>query len=205
VLAALGIAFAILLVLAWALAPRGAPWANALTRLWPGLPGEAEWLAPAEVIGVVRLDYLNALAWLDQCASDWSALARDVESYTTGVFLKRQRMALGLLAQTRGPRLAAALKARHQVVVRAFSPDGLRCLVVDRQSERRMVTRRYWSGDSERVQRLPDTVLIWQMAYDLNARRWKIERLIQSLPAAPRTSVPVRLGSELPATAGRDH
>ncbi len=201
---ALLIGFMVLLLLAWALAPRGVPWANDLERLNPGAGKRAEWMAPNHVVRAVKHDFLSTQNWLEECAADWGLLARELERHAAGAYLKRQRAALGLLAQTRGPRLAAVLDADHQLQVRHFSSDGLRCLLIDRQTRRAVSTRHYWNGQPVASQRLPDAALVFQMVYDLHRRRWKIERLIQTLPA-PDSSVRITLSAELPVTAGRDN
>jgi hypothetical protein len=196
------IAFVVLLVLAWALAPRGVPWANELYRLNPGAGKRAEWMAPPYVLRAVRRDYLAAQRWLQECSADWGLLARELEDFAAGAYLKRQRTALGLLAQVRGPRLAAFISADHQLQVRQFSTDGLRCLLVDRQTGRLAHTNHYWTGQPVAAQRLPGATLVYQMAYDLRRRRWLIERLVQTLPAPG--GIPITLTADLPAHAGRD-
>src|SRR5687768_9111919 len=140
-LLALLIAFVVLLLVAWAVAPRGVPWANALERLNPGAGKRAEWIAPPAVVRAVKRDFLATQRWLEECAADWGLLARELEQHAAGPYLRRQRAALGLLAQTRGPRLAAVLAADHQLQVRQFSSDGLRCLLIDRQTQRLVSTR----------------------------------------------------------------
>ena len=105
-----------------------------------------------------------------------------------------------------GPRLAATLTAQHQLGVRHFSADGLRCLLVDRQTERRMTTRLYWTQTGVHRQRLADCDVVYRMRYSMAARRWQIERLVQRLPAAPAAAnVRVAVMAELPAAAGRDN
>jgi hypothetical protein len=204
--AGLVLAFVGLLLLAWCLAPRGVPWANALVRARAGAGrGQAEWTAPPDVIQAVKRDYLTAQAWLARAADDYGLLSRELDRFTTGPYLKRQQAILAMLVQTRGPRLAAVLDADHHLAVRHFSSDGLRCLVIDRQTRRRMRTRRYWAGDVVGQQRLADAALVMQMVYEPRAARWKIERLVQSLPLAPPGSVRLRLAEELPAAAGRDY
>ena len=93
--------------------------------------------------------------------------------------------------------------------VRHFSTDGLLCLLIDRQTERAMLTRGYWTGSASHRQRLPDAALVWEMAYDLGAKRWKIKRLVQALPPRAAMGSPlgvrVTVSAELPATAGRDN
>ena len=201
---ALLIGFVLLLLLAWALAPRGVPWAHELIRLNPGAGKRAEWMAPTDVVRAVKRDYLWTQSWLEECAADWGLLARELERHAAGPYLKRQRAALGLLTQTRGPRLAAVLNADHTLQVRHFTPDGLRCLVIDRQTGRQAATRHYWNGQPIGAQRLPDATLVVQMVFEPRQRRWLIERLVQTLPA-PDSGVRVTLSAELPAPAGRDH
>ncbi len=198
------VAVALLFVLAWAVAPRGVPWAPRLARLRPGAAGHAEWMAPLDVQRAVRRDYLATLAWLNECAGSFGRLARDLEQHAAGAYLSRQRAALSLLASTRGPRLAEALAAEHHIVVRHFSPDGERCLLVDRQTERVLTTRSYWSGQTIHRQALPELLLVAQMVYHGRARRWKIEALVQTLPARPPANVSLCLADELPLAAGRD-
>jgi hypothetical protein len=198
------VGFVVLLLLAWRLAPRGVPWASELERLNPGAGKRAEWMAPPPVLRAVKRDYLAAQAWLEECAANWGLLARELEHYTAGAYLKRQRAALGLLAQTRGPRLAAVLSADHLLQVRHFTSDGLRCLVIDRQTARTGRTRLYWNGQPAGTERLPDATLVVQMLYDTHHRRWLIERLVQTLPS-PSPGLRVTLSADLPTPAGRDY
>lgn len=204
-LLALLAAFCVLLLLAWALAPRGVPWANSLTRINPGAGDRAEWTAPPAVTRTVKREYLSALAGLDECAADWGLLATELERLTAGSYRQRQQAALALLVQTPGPRLASRLSAEHHLGVRHFSADGLRCLVIDRQKQRLITTANYWTGRPVHRQRLPDANLVVQMVYDTHDRRWKIERLVQTLPAPAPSSIRVTLTTELPTPAGRDH
>ncbi|MEP7357572.1 MAG: hypothetical protein ABI847_10065 [Anaerolineales bacterium] len=195
---------AIVLLIVWLAAPRGAPWAHALVRLRPGSGRSAEWMAPPEVVRAVKRDYLAALAWLAECSADWGLMATELDRYTSGAYFKREWTALGLLVQSPGPRLAAVAAADHHLVVRRFSSDGLLCLLIDHQTQRRMTTRSYWSGRALHAQALPDTALVFQIVFDLKDRRWKIDRLVQRLPRPASGPVPVTLAADLPVTAGRD-
>ena len=195
-----------LLLAVWLLAPRGVPWANELVRLNPGTGDRAEWMAPPEVMRAVKHDYLDTQTWLAECANHWGRLATELEQHATGDYLRRQRAALAQLVGSPGPRLAASLTAQHQLGVRHFSSDGLRCLLVDRQTERSMDTSGYWTGRTVQRQRLSDCDLVYRMRYSVPARRWQIERLVQRLPAAPAGAhVRVSVTAELPAAAGRDN
>ncbi len=68
----------------------------------------------------------------------------------------------------------------------------------------KLTTSRYWSGDLIHCQRLPAAAVVWQMGYDRLDRRWKMERLVQALPAG-NGGVRVTLAVELPASVGRDY
>lgn len=204
VAAALIVAICILLLLAWALAPRDVPWAHDLERVNPGAGDQAEWMAGPGVVRAVKRDYLTAQARLAEAACDWGALATELDRHAAGAYRKRQQSALAWLAQARGPRVGSALSAQHTLAVRHFSADGLRCVLIDRQAKRAITTLHYWSGAPIHRQRLPAAALVWQMVYDRADRRWKIEQLIQTLPA-PSGGVRVMLAGELPSAAGRDY
>ena len=136
-----------LLLLTWVLAPRVVPWADHLTRLNAGQRSRAEWMAPSGVIEQVILDYQIAQKVLMACAiSNWGKFAERLDSYTAGPYLAYQRKALASLMQARNPRLAAEFSAKHDLAVRHFTTDGLRCLLVDRQTQRAVSTSAYWSG-----------------------------------------------------------
>jgi hypothetical protein len=202
--AALIVAVCVLLLLAWALVPRTVSWAHELVRLNPGAGDRAEWMAPAHVVRAVKRDYLAAQSWLAESARNWGLLAAELEHYAAGAYYKRQQHALSLLVQARGPRLASIQDANHQLAVRHFSADGLRCVLLDHQTHRSLITLHYWSGAVVHRQRLPPAVCVWQMAYDQRDRRWKIERLVQTLPL-PGAGLRVTLAAELPTAAGRDY
>jgi hypothetical protein len=194
-----------LLLAFWLWAPRAVPWSNELVRLNPGAGDRAEWMAPPEVVRAVKRDYLATQAWLAECANNWGLLAAELDQHAAGAYHQRQRAALALLVQSRGPRLAATITASHLLGVRHFSSDGLHCLLIDRQTERVVITSGYWTGRVIQRQRLPDSDLVYRMLYDPRTRGWKIERLVQRLPEAPGGAVPVAVTAALPAAAGRDN
>lgn len=210
-LIALLAALCLVLLILWLAAPRTVAWVNDLTRLNPGAGEKAEWMAPPQVIETVIWDYGSAQEWLDTCADNWGRFAEGLERYTAGPYLNYQRRALASLIDRR-PRLAVTLSAAHRYSVRHFTPDGLRCLLIDCQTQRTLATAQYWTGQLIHSQRLDDTALVFQMAYDSASARWKIEKLIQELPpdlpeargAATGKTARVRLSATLPAPAGRD-
>lgn len=203
------LALCVVLALFCLLAPRVVPWAEGLTRLNAGAGPKAEWMAPPQVVEQVVWDYGNAQEWFKMCAGNWGRFARGLDRYTTGAYLKLQRRLLAALVAS-PPRLALRQSAAHEISVRHFSADGLRCLLVDRQTSRVLTTSNYWSGRVLHRQRIPETTLVYQMLYDLHERRWKIERLIQELPFSPHANPAssnkprVSLVAELPAAMGRD-
>jgi len=80
--------------------------------------------------------------------------------------------------------------------------------VVDHQSSRRMATYDYWSKLRIHTQDLGDGTIVYEMAYDKQAGRWKVDRDSQELPKGWRrdhSSKRVRLLAALPNKIGRDN
>lgn len=205
-LVAILVALAVVLLILWVAAPRTVPWVDHLTRLNAGTGAKAEWMAPPQVVEDVIADYRAALDWLETCADHWGRFAEGLERYTTGSYFTYQRRTLATLVDAR-PRLAVSLSAHHAFAVRHFTPDGLHCLLVDRQTRRSLTTAGYWDGKTLHTLVLDDTALVFQMHYDLKDKRWKIERLIQELPLGsfePGEKARVKLTSVLPLGIGRD-
>lgn len=196
-----------LLLVGWLLAPRLVPWEGQLTRMNAGAGEKAEWMAPPQVVEDVTWSYREAQEWLADTSADWGRFAQGLERHACGPYLRAQGRALARLVNQR-PRLAAVLSATHDYSVHRFSGDGLRCLLVDRQTSRLLSTRDYWTGREIHQQRLDDADLVFQMCYTVDDKRWKIERLVQQLPLGtlPRAGRKsrVRVAAELPAVAGRD-
>jgi len=196
-----------LLIIAWFYAPRTVAWADEMTRLKPGTGAEAEWIAPPAVLHAVRQDFLATQTWATNRTLNWGHFAHELPDYLSGHYLSRQTRALQMLTTTsRAPRLALEERVTHTLTPRYFSSDGLRCLLIDWQTERLLITRQYWSQRVVQQQRLDDTAYVFQMVYDREQHRWKIERLVQELPLGwgqPRTSK-VALTTKLPARIGRD-
>lgn len=198
------LAVVILLLAAWALAPRGVPWAQSLERLNAGSRGRGEWMAPPNIVKAVKRDYLSTQAWLAGCSADWGRLARELDHHAAGPYRERQRLALSALVGARPPRLALTLRAHHDLAVRRFTPDGLRCLIIDRQTEVIGAACQYWTARPAGQQRLRQATIIVQMVHDQRLKRWKVEQVIQALPHPAEGGVSLMLAGELPA-AGRDY
>jgi hypothetical protein len=184
------------------------PWAHKLRRINAGVAHRAEWMAPEKIVEAVRSDYLAAMRWLpESMLYDWSQQWSAAPEYLSGLYLKRhqeilQRYHAGQLLQYVG-----VMRCVHQVEVRQFSDDGERCLLIDQQTSRRMATYDYWTQQRLNTQDIGDCVIVYEMAYDKQANRWKIDRFVQELPTGWRraSSRRLRLLSVLPPSVGRDH
>lgn len=187
--------------------PRTVPWVDHLVRLNAGAGAKAEWMAPPQVVEQVAWDYRAAQEWVAMCAANWGKFASRIDNYTTGVYLQQQRRILAALVQSRKPRLTTEFSAVHTLSVRYFSSDGLRCLLIDRQTSRAVTTLDYWSGRSLCRQQLDDRAFVYQLQFDAQGNRWKIAQLVQELPLGwenGKTRGRVRVSAELPVAAGRD-
>jgi|CXWL01.1.fsa_nt_gi hypothetical protein len=197
----------ILLTIFRLLLPRTVPWVDHLARLNAGAGAKAEWMAPPQVVEQVAWDYRAAQEWVAMCAANWGKFASRIDNYTTGVYLQQQRLILAALVQSRKPRLTTEFSAVHTLSVRYFSSDGLRCLLIDRQTSRAVTTLDYWSGRSLCRQQLDDRAFVYQLQYDAQDNRWKIAQLVQELPLGwenGKTKGRVKVSAELPVAAGRD-
>lgn len=171
------------------------PWLDKMRRVKAGVAQKHEWMAPDEVVDKVRSDYLTATRWLgDNVLSSWQQQWMLAPYYMSGLFLKRFQTLVTQYRAGRMPRAVGVLRADHAVAVRSFSEDGERCVVVDRQTLRRMAT--YESRTHARVmtQDLGDGVVVYQMRFDVNDNRWKLDEFVQELPgvrAKPKVRVEV--------------
>jgi len=199
-----------LLILAF-LGEKRVAWAGRLRRVNPGSPTRAEWLGPDDVVECVRADYKQALRWLQDVAlQEADAQLEQAADYLTGEMLKTHTERLKRYHMYREKPLLfeGVLRADHLVDVRHFSADGEKCLVIDVQIERRMATYALQSGERVGTQHMEDATLVYQMAYDREAERWKISAFVQVLPSAwrkPGAAERVRIQPEIHTTAGRDY
>jgi hypothetical protein len=184
-------------------------WIARLRQSNAGAAGKVEWLAPVDVTRQVECDYRAALHWLQKSVFDtWNKQWTTAPLFLAGSYLRRYQKLLSDYRSVRMPRYIGILHSEHQVDVRHFSEDGERCLIVDCQTQRRMVTYNYLMQRSLQTQALDDGVVVYQMVYDKDAQRWKIEAFVQELPMGWQNrsiSRQVLLVSALPPTIGRDH
>lgn len=204
---ALLVVFLVIMILVFVGSGRQVPWGKRLQRVHAGVKGKAEWMAPEHVIEAVRRDYTAAMRWLqDSVLGQWTQQWSASSSFLTGAYLRRYQ---GILMdyRTKGvPRCVGVLRADHHIEVRHFSDDGLHCLVIDRQVGRRMATYDSRTLTRLHTQDLGDGTVVYQMSYDTEEQRWKIENYIQELPLGWKTHARrIRLLSALPETVGRDN
>ncbi|GAB4518636.1 MAG: hypothetical protein OHK0046_26510 [Anaerolineae bacterium] len=184
------------------------PWAGKLFRKNAGAR-RAEWMAPEDVVQMVLNHYTETMRWLpESMLRDWSSQWADAPHHFSGQALKRHQEILKQYRLGRAPRCVGVLRCDHHPEVRHFSDDGERCLVIDKQAARRMATYDYWTHVRLNTQDLGDAAIVYEMMYDKQDRRWKIDRFIQELPVGWRSgkaSQHLRLLTALPPTIGRDN
>jgi hypothetical protein len=188
---------------------RAVPWASRLRRVNAGVARRAEWMAPQPTVDAVRQDYMCAMRWLPESElQGWSEQWATAPYYLSGSLLKRYQEILKHHRTGSPPRYIGIMQCTHNIQIRHFSDDGERCLVIDHQSDRRMVTCNYRTRAPINTQKLGDGTIVYEMLYDRQSASWKVDRYVQELPAgwyvnghSPRK---LRLFSTLPPTAGRD-
>jgi hypothetical protein len=204
---ALLVALLVIIVFMFVGSARQVPWGKRLRRVHAGVAGKAEWMAPENVVEAVSRDYLAAMRWLQESVlGHWTHQWSTAPSFLSGAYLRRYQAILMDYRARGAPRCVGVLRADHHIDVRHFSEDGQQCLVIDHQAGRRMAT--YDSRTLERLhtQDLGDSTVVYQMRYDTEEQRWKIDNFVQELPLGwgSRTRH-IRLLSTLPAAVGRDN
>ena len=182
------------------------PWADRMRRLRASIAHKAEWMAPDDVVERVRSEYLEAINWLNESVlAAWSQQWSAAPDYLTGSYLRRYRNLLLSQRDAKGVQLTGVLRADHVVEVRQFSENGAFCLIIDRQSQRRMATYNRRTLERLHTQDLGDGSVVYAMLYDAKDQRWKIGAFIQELPVGWRTRSIVQELTTLPGAIGRDY
>jgi len=152
-------------------------WADKMRRVNELLGSRAEWVAPEYVRQQARADYLEAFHQLTHAPT----LTREVAGrYLSGTMLLFFREVM--LYYRTDPRFFETLRADHYVMVRGFSADGERCLLFDRQTNRKVTLLRAKDLKPWLTQAIDDAVYVYRMAYDRSMRRWKIESFLYQIP-----------------------
>jgi hypothetical protein len=184
-------------------------WADKLQRLSSGTT-YAEWTAPEYVLQQVRNDYLMAVRWQRESVFQTvDVQLHSASNYFTGEHLQQYQQILGYHRRKHPMRFIEILQAQHTVQVRNFTNKGESCLLVDRQTERMIITYNDLQNTRPMQQALPDAMVVYQMKYERSQRRWKIERYIQEIPGAlwppSGKSQKVKVETALPHFSGRDN
>lgn len=188
---------------------RQVPWASGLRRVNAGVARRAEWMAPRHIVHAVKVDYRRASRWLsDSALLPWADQWAAAPDYLSGSFLKRHQEILKHHRTGYPPRYTGIFRCMRAIEVHQFSADGERCLIVDHQADQHMITYDYWTQTQLATQDLGSASLVYEMRYDRQDARWKIDRYVQQLPVGWQvggaSSRRLRLFSDLPATVGRD-
>lgn len=158
------------------------PWLDKMRRVKIG-EGRPEWLVPESVMHTVIQHYQEYIEFAQQnLLKGWVGYTRALTTYMHGEMLTAQLKILDARLHQDDLRLIDILRASHRVHVRNFNNDGLTCLLVDYQTERRLATYHYWTQRRVHTQHLEDAILIYQMQFDSANERWKLANFIQELP-----------------------
>ncbi|MDZ4671260.1 MAG: hypothetical protein SH821_10350 [Phototrophicales bacterium] len=135
--------------------------------------------APKPSTHHVQADYLRAIAWMGKNHFlSHSTRLTEAPSYLYGVFLTHY-----LTSQnTPTPPFIGVLRCIHTLSIQLIANDPLRCLVIDNQITRRMVTYSTTTYRRVATQDLGNSAIVYEMCYDTVSNRWKLNRFIQELP-----------------------
>src|SRR5690606_3209856 len=98
--------------------------------------------------------------------SGWTKYYHDLSNYLSGDYLRLQADNIDARLRKDDLRLIDILRANHEVRVRDFGNDGLSCLLLDFQTERRLATYHYWSKRRIHTQHLDDVICVYRMRFD---------------------------------------
>lgn len=183
------------------------PWRSQMRQLRAAQV--TEWMAPDEVVELVRAHYMDAVTWLmDTSLASWAQQWAQAPTRLSGASLKRQRRLILNERSGKGLQFVGVVRADHVVEVRQFSETGSFCLVIDYQSQRRIATYNRKTRERLHTQDLGDGIVVYAMRYDAIDQRWKIDSFIQELPPGWRGNPLLQEFTILPgtlSTVGRDY
>lgn len=157
-------------------------WLDDMRRVKIG-GGRTEWLAPEVVMHTVIQHYQEYIEFAQEnLLKGWVGYAKALPTYMTHNMLTVQLGILDARLLEDNLRLIDILRTSHRVHVRNFGDDGLTCLLLDYQTERRLATYHYWTRRRIHTQHLNDAILVYEMQFDSDDQRWKLANFIQELP-----------------------
>lgn len=152
-------------------------WSDKMRRMNNLMDNRAEWTAPDYVRQQVRADYLEAFYQLTRVPTLTREAAMQYLSGTMLLFFREV-----MLYYRTDPRFFETLHADHYVMVRGFSADGERCLLFDRQTNRKVTLLHAKDLKPWFTQAIDDAVYVYRMVYDGALQRWKIESFLYQIP-----------------------
>ncbi len=185
------------------------PWLNHMRRVKQKGAFHPEWIAPEDIMQTVVEHYMQYIEFAQETLmSGWTKYYHGLSNYLSGDYLRLQTDNIDARLRKDDLRLIDILRANHEVRVRDFGNDGLSCLLLDFQTERRLATYHYWSKRRIHTQHLDDVICVYRMHFDQLNQRWKIADYIQELPShyyIQALQGPIdTLDNALPPILGRD-
>lgn len=157
-----------------------------VTRQGMGGTRTVEWLPPEDIIARARTHFLEAMHWGEQMPLMASPLQlASAPRFMSGPMLRRIRTVLARRASGTDSHVAITevLRAEHAAEPRYFTPEGERCLIVDRQTHRRLAVYDLRQRRRLATQDMGQSVVVYRLLFDTHDSRWKLDALAQELPS----------------------
>lgn len=169
--------------------PVAVPWKTEMRRVTRyGMGGTriVEWLPPEGVVTQARDHFLEAMRWSEEMPLMASTLqTASAPRYLCGAMLRRVRGILARRTADAGVHSAMTevLRAEHDAEPHYFTPHGERCLIIDRQINRRLAVYDLRRDRRVVTQDMGQGILVYRLMFDTQDSRWKLDSLTQELPA----------------------
>lgn len=162
------------------------PWKSEMRRVnrtGQGGVRVAEWMPPEGIVQQTRQHFLDVMRWGEKLPFMSPRLqTSSAPHFLAGTLLRRLHSTLVHEVDTPRALFAEVLRAEHNPEPRYYTPQGERCLIVDRQRERRMAVYDLRHDRRLFTQHLGAGVIVARMAYDVRDNRWKLESWGEELP-----------------------
>lgn len=151
-----------------------------LIRINSGQP-QAEWTSTGITLRQVKQDYLKTVAYIEDWTSQTKpdvAMCSHIESRLAASFRRRFQLYARYRQQTA---YFEVFRCDHTLTVRHFSTDAQSCILLDFQTNRRLILHVAAGIIRPPVHTLADQVLVYRMVYDAEQHLWQIADYIQSI------------------------